>query len=65
MMESKSKQDEAGTSKSFPKMPTRELDERIVITITPDSQTTDGEENITAADEGKEDNVLLCYCEVY
>ena len=39
------KQDEASTSKSFPKMRSRETEERSVITITTDCQTTDGEGN--------------------
>ena len=38
------KQDEAGTSASFPKLPPREQEKHTVITITTDSQTTDGEE---------------------
>ena len=50
-MESKLKKDEAGTSKSFPKMPTSKTEKRTVITITTDSQTTDGEENSIAADK--------------
>ena len=45
------KQDEASTSKSFLKMPSHETEERTVITITTDSQTTDGEGNRIAADE--------------
>ena len=55
--QTKQRQDEAGTNKSFPKLSTRETEERTVITITTDSQTTDGEEktqdeeNDTAADK--------------
>ena len=48
------KQDEASTSKSFPKIPSRETEEKTVITITTDSQTTNGEGNSTAADENTE-----------
>ena len=36
--------DQSYTSKSFPKLPIREPEERTVITITSDSQTPDGEE---------------------
>ena len=38
------KQDEAGTSASYPKLPPREQEKHTVITITTDSQTIDGEE---------------------
>ena len=54
LMAEKLKQDEATTSKSFPKMPNRETEERTVITITTDSQTTDGEGNSIDADENTE-----------
>ena len=37
------RQDEASTSKTFLKMPIREPEEHTVITITTDSETTDGE----------------------
>ena len=47
------KQDKA-TSKSFPKMPNREPEERTVITITTDSQITDGEGDSIAAGENTE-----------
>ena len=55
--QTKQRQDEAGTNKSFRKLSTRETEERTVIIITTDSQTTDGEEktqdeeNDTAADK--------------
>ena len=48
------KQDETSTSKSSPKMPNRETEERTVITITTDSQTTDGEGDSIAAVENTE-----------
>ena len=48
------KQDEASTSKVFPKMPSRENEVRTVITITTDSQTTDGEGHSIAAGENTE-----------
>ena len=55
LMSEKLRQDEASTSKSFPKMPNRDAEEeRTVITITTDSQTTDAEENSTATDEHPE-----------
>ena len=42
--QTKLKQDERGTSRSFPKLPMKKTVEQTVITITTDSQTTDGEE---------------------
>ena len=54
-MSEKLKQGEASTSKSFWKIPNRGAEEeRTVITITTDSQTTDAEESRTAADEHPE-----------
>ena len=54
LISEKLKRDEAGTSKSFPKLPNRDAEERTVITITTDSQTADAEENSTTADEHPE-----------
>ena len=51
-MSEKLRRDEASTSKSFPKMPNRDAEEeRTVITITTDSQTSDAEENSTVTYE--------------
>ena len=50
----KLKQDEASTSKSFPKMPNRETEERTVITVTTDTKTIDEEGDRKAVGENTE-----------
>ena len=59
LMVERLKQDEASTNKSFPKMPSHETEERTLITITPVSQTTDGERNSIAADENTEADEVM------
>ena len=55
LMSEKLRQDEASTSKSFPKLPSRDAEEeRTVIIFTTDSKTADAEENSTATDEHPE-----------